>query len=120
MVHETSDFHSMTKMDWEAKDGARGIQFSNPPQLTGGYPIYATSDLPATWPTSGWPAPETVTEVWAGTDTWNKWERVGEWVERIGWEKFFEICDLPFTYQHIDDYKFQAYDTYRTSMHFKF
>lgn len=78
MVHETSDFHSMTKMDWEAKDGARGIQFSNPPQLTGGYPIYATSDLPATWPTSGWPAPETVTEVWAGTDTWNKWERVGD------------------------------------------
>ena len=50
----------------------------------------------------------------------NKWERVGEWVERIGWEKFFEICEIPFTYQHIDDYKFQAYDTYRTSMHFKF
>lgn len=78
MVHETSDFHSLTKMDWEAKDGARGIQFSNPPSLTGGYPIYATSDLPATWPTSGWPAPESVTEVWAGTDTWNKWERVGD------------------------------------------
>jgi len=50
----------------------------------------------------------------------NKWERVGEWIERIGWEKFFEKCDIPFTYQHIDDYKFQAYDTYRTSMHFKF
>jgi|UniRef100_A0A7C5ALE1 sulfite reductase beta subunit len=50
----------------------------------------------------------------------NKWERVGEWIERIGWEKFFEVCDIPFTYQHIDDYKFQAYDTYRTSMHFKF
>ena len=50
----------------------------------------------------------------------NKWERVGEWVERIGWEKFFEVCEIPFTYQHIDDYKFQAYDTYRTSMHFKF
>jgi sulfite reductase beta subunit len=50
----------------------------------------------------------------------NKWERLGGWIERIGWEKFFEICDLPFTFQHIDDYKFQAYDTYRTSMHFKF
>jgi sulfite reductase beta subunit len=50
----------------------------------------------------------------------NKWERVGEWIERIGWEKFFEVCDIPFTFQHIDDYKFQAYDTYRTSMHFKF
>ncbi len=49
-----------------------------------------------------------------------KYERVGEWVERIGWEKFFEVCDIPFTFQHIDDYKFQAYDTFRTSMHFKF
>jgi dissimilatory sulfite reductase beta subunit len=54
------------------------------------------------------------------TEGANKYERVGEWIERIGWEKFFEICDIPFTYQHIDDYKFQAYDTYRTSMHFKF
>jgi len=50
----------------------------------------------------------------------NKWERLGEWINRIGWEKFFEVCDIPFSYQHIDDYKFQAYDTYRTSMHFKF
>ena len=49
-----------------------------------------------------------------------KYERVGEWIERIGWEKFFEVCDIPFTFQHIDDYKFQAYDTFRTSMHFKF
>ena len=49
----------------------------------------------------------------------NKYERVGEWVERIGWEKFFEICEIPFTFQHIDDYRW-AYETYRTSMHFKF
>jgi sulfite reductase beta subunit len=49
----------------------------------------------------------------------NKYERVGEWVTRIGWEKFFEVCDIPFTFQHIDDYRW-AYDTYRTSMHFKF
>jgi sulfite reductase beta subunit len=49
----------------------------------------------------------------------NKWERVGEWVNRIGWEKFFEVCEIPFTFQHIDDYRW-AYDTYRTSMHFKF
>jgi sulfite reductase beta subunit len=53
------------------------------------------------------------------TEGANKWERVGEWVERIGWEKFFEVCDIPFTFQHIDDYRW-AYDTYRTSMHFKF
>src|SRR4030042_1127109 len=49
----------------------------------------------------------------------NKYERVGEWVERIGWEKFFEVCEIPFTFQHIDEYRW-AYDTYRTSMHFKF
>jgi dissimilatory sulfite reductase beta subunit len=49
----------------------------------------------------------------------NKFERVGEWVTRIGWEKFFEVCDIPFTFQHIDEYRW-AYDTYRTSMHFKF
>jgi sulfite reductase beta subunit len=49
----------------------------------------------------------------------NKWERVGEWIERIGWERFFEVCEIPFVFQHIDDYRW-AYDTYRTSMHFKF
>ena len=49
----------------------------------------------------------------------NKCERVGEWVKRIGWEKFFEVCEIPFTFQHIDEYRW-AYDTYRTSMHFKF
>ncbi|MBW1916969.1 MAG: dissimilatory-type sulfite reductase subunit beta [Deltaproteobacteria bacterium] len=48
-----------------------------------------------------------------------KWERLGEWVQRIGWNRFFEMCEIPFTFQHIDDYKW-AYDTYNTSMHFKF
>ena len=49
----------------------------------------------------------------------NKYERVGDWAERIGWEKFFEKCDLPFTEHLIDDYRL-AYDTYRTSTQFKF
>ena len=31
-------------------------------------------------------------------------ERYGEWVERIGWEKFFEISGLEFTDKHIDDF----------------
>jgi len=48
-----------------------------------------------------------------------KYERVGDWIERIGWEKFFEITDIPFTWHLIDDYRL-AYDTYRTSIHFKF
>jgi sulfite reductase beta subunit len=49
----------------------------------------------------------------------NKYERVGDWAERIGWEKFFEKCDLPFTEHLIDDYRL-SYDTYRTSTQFKF
>lgn len=30
------------------------------------------------------------------------WERVGEWIERIGWSRFFEMTDLAFTKHHID------------------
>ncbi|WP_258359907.1 dissimilatory-type sulfite reductase subunit beta [Moorella sulfitireducens (nom. illeg.)] len=48
-----------------------------------------------------------------------KYERIGDWAERIGWEKFFEKCDLPFTEHLIDDYRL-AYDTYRTSTQFKY
>ncbi|RLC27187.1 MAG: sulfite reductase, dissimilatory-type beta subunit, partial [Deltaproteobacteria bacterium] len=49
----------------------------------------------------------------------NKYERIGDWAERIGWEKFFEKCDIPFTEHLIDDYRLQ-YDTYRTTTQFKY
>ncbi len=49
----------------------------------------------------------------------NKYERLGDWAERIGWEKFFEKTGLPFTWHLLDDYRL-AYDTYRTSTQFKF
>lgn len=49
----------------------------------------------------------------------NKGERYGEWIERIGWEKFFEIAELPFTDKHIDDFTFSV-PTFRTSTNFKF
>jgi len=49
----------------------------------------------------------------------NKYERLGDWAERIGWEKFFEKCDIPFTEHLIDDYRL-AYDTYRTTSQFKY
>ena len=48
-----------------------------------------------------------------------KYERVGEWAERIGWEKFFEKCNIPFTIKSIDDYRL-AYDTWRTTTQFKY
>ena len=33
------------------------------------------------------------------------WERVGEWAERIGWPRFFEKTELPFTKYHIDNWR---------------
>ncbi len=77
-MHESSDFHPLAKIDWEAKDGARGIQFSDPPVRISGYPVFAVSDMPATWPSSGWPAPEGTNDLWAATATWKKWERIGD------------------------------------------
>lgn len=48
-----------------------------------------------------------------------KYERVGEWAERIGWEKFFEKTGIPFTDKSVDDYRL-AYDTWRTTTQFKY
>jgi sulfite reductase beta subunit len=48
-----------------------------------------------------------------------KYERIGDWAERVGWERFFDKCGIPFTQHLIDDYRL-AYDTYRTSTQFKF
>ncbi len=45
-------------------------------------------------------------------------ERMGEWIERIGWERFFSLTGIPFTEYHIDDFT-HAVDTYRTTTQFK-
>jgi len=67
--------------------------------------------------------PETVEAVKNILETWaanaRKYERLGEWAERIGWERFFELCDIPFTEKSIDDYRL-AYTTWRTTTQFKF
>ena len=49
-----------------------------------------------------------------------KYERLGEWAERIGWERFFERCELEFTHHLIDDFRDPAYYTWRQSTLFKF
>jgi len=49
-----------------------------------------------------------------------KYERLGEWAERIGWERFFEICELEFTHHLIDDFRDPAYYTWRQTTQFKF
>ena len=45
-------------------------------------------------------------------------ERVGEWIERIGWPTFFKLTGFEFTKYHIDDFKL-AGKTLRTSMHYR-
>jgi sulfite reductase beta subunit len=50
----------------------------------------------------------------------NKYERLGEWAERIGWERFFEVCELEFTHHLIDDFRDPAYFTWRQTTQFKF
>ncbi len=49
-----------------------------------------------------------------------KYERLGEWAERIGWERFFEKCELEFTHHLIDDFRDPAYYTWRQTSQFKF
>jgi sulfite reductase beta subunit len=48
-----------------------------------------------------------------------KFERVGEWIERIGWPKFFELTGIEFTRYHVDDFKF-AGTTYARSAHLRY
>jgi len=59
--------------------------------------------------------PETVEAVVNILETYAKgakdWERVGEWIERIGWPKFFELAEIPFSKYVIDDFK-HAGETY--------
>jgi sulfite reductase beta subunit len=66
--------------------------------------------------------PEIVAAVKNILDTYakhaKKHERVGEWIDRIGWEYFFKLAKIPFTHQHIDDFTFMR-ETMRTSSTFK-
>jgi len=49
-------------------------------------------------------------------DTARQYERIGEWVDRIGWKRFFELTGFPFTKYHIDDSPL-ARSTFNTSSH---
>ena len=48
-----------------------------------------------------------------------KHERVGEWIDRIGWERFFEKTGIPFTDKHIDDFTL-AQTTFRATSQFRY
>jgi len=47
------------------------------------------------------------------------WERMNEWIDRIGWPEFFELTDLPFTKYHIEDYQ-GGREALNTSSHVHF
>ena len=68
-----------------------------------------------------WPevvaAVKNIVEVWAADA--RRWERMGEWIERIGWPRFFELTGIPFTRYHLDDFK-HAGTTYALSTHIRF
>jgi sulfite reductase beta subunit len=57
-----------------------------------------------------------IVETWASHA--HKHERMGEWIERIGWERFFTLTGIPFTVQHIDDFTL-ASETFRSTPAFK-
>ncbi len=48
-----------------------------------------------------------------------KYERVGEWIERIGWPRFFQLTGFEFTRYHIDDFK-HAGLSYARSAHIRY
>ncbi len=62
--------------------------------------------------------PEVVEAVTGIVNIWkdnaNKHERLGEWIDRIGWSRFFEMTGIPFTRYHIDDFT-HAGETYKRS-----
>ncbi len=67
-----------------------------------------------------WPeVTEAVTQlvdVWANNA--RKHERMGEWINRIGWPRFFKLTGIEFTKYHIDDFK-HAGLTYKRSAQLK-
>jgi sulfite reductase beta subunit len=64
--------------------------------------------------------PEVVEAVRKIVDVWAKgarrFERMGEFINRIGWPKFFELADIEFQKEHIDDYRYAGL-TYKRSAH---
>ena len=63
-----------------------------------------------------WPevtdAVRNIVEVWASNA--RRFERMGEFIERIGWPRFFELTGIEFEKEHIDDFK-HAGLTYKRS-----
>jgi sulfite reductase beta subunit len=63
-----------------------------------------------------WPevtqAVRTIVDVWASNA--RRFERMGEFIHRIGWPRFFELTGIEFRKEHIDDYRYAGL-TYKRS-----
>ena len=56
-------------------------------------------------------------------DAWSrharKDERVGEWINRVGWEKFYERTGLPLSFKVVDGYDSRALELAKTNVRFR-
>ncbi|MBF0153880.1 MAG: dissimilatory-type sulfite reductase subunit beta [Magnetococcales bacterium] len=62
--------------------------------------VWGLPNNPPRWPEVG-QAVRTILEAYKKGG--RPYERVGEWIERIGWQRFFEVTGFPFTRYHIED-----------------
>jgi sulfite reductase beta subunit len=51
--------------------------------------------------------------VWANNA--RRFERMGEFIERIGWPRFFKLTGIEFSKEHIDDFKHAGLTYNRTA-----
>jgi len=62
--------------------------------------------------------PEVVETIRSIVEVWvkgaRKYERMGEFIDRIGWPRFFKLTGIEFQKEHIDDYKYAGL-TYKRS-----
>ncbi|HYH18324.1 MAG TPA: dissimilatory-type sulfite reductase subunit beta [Azospirillum sp.] len=54
-----------------------------------------------------WPEASAIVKqiLYAYKENAKPWERMGEWIDRIGWARFFELTGLPFTKYHLDNWR---------------
>jgi sulfite reductase beta subunit len=88
----------------------------NPPKFSKVVVAFLPNEAPR-WPSTV-NVIRQIVEAYSGSA--NKYERIGDWAERIGWERFFEKCNLKFTHHLIDDFRDPAYYTWRQTTQFKF
>ena len=67
-----------------------------------------------------WPevvaAVRNIVDIWRGRA--RPYERLGEFIDRIGWPRFFSLTGIEFGKEHIDDFK-HAGLSYRRSTHLR-